>query len=127
MKNRFAFVLAIALCTSVPNRLDAAITAEITPSQVSPALLGTVVTWTVVASDTNSGVLWYRFRVRPLEGEFHVVKDFSPSNTMDWTETNSEGLYVVEALVGNFDTGEMVSASASYEMDSRVVDNQPVI
>src|SRR5262245_45533761 len=105
LKNCFAFVLAIALCASVPNRLTASITAQITPSQTSRALLGTVVTWTVAASDTQPGVLWYRFRARPLGGNFHMIKDYSPSNRMDWTETDSEGLYVVEASVRNFDTG----------------------
>ena len=127
LKNCFAFVFAIALCASVPNRLDASITAQITPSQVSRALLGTVVTWTVVASDTQPGVLWYRFRARPMGGNFHAMKDYSPSNTMEWTETDSEGLYVVEASIRNFDTGETVFASATYEMDSRLVNNQPVI
>src|SRR5262249_29447142 len=123
LKNSFAFVFAITLCASVPNRLDAAITAQITPSHVSPALLGTVITWIVTASDTQPGVLWYRFRARPMGGNFHAIKDYSPSNTMDWTETDSEGLYVVEASIRNFDTGETVFASATYEMDSRLVNN----
>src|SRR5262245_40559292 len=119
LKNCFALVFALVLLTSVPNRLGASILAQITPSRLSPAFVGTVVTWTVVASDTKPGVLWYRFRARQLADEFHLVKDFSPANTLDWTEINSDGLYVIEASVRNFDTGETVSASAMYEMDSR--------
>src|SRR5215510_11494174 len=105
LKNCFVLVFAIGLCASVSNRLEAAITVQISPSHVSPAPLGTVINWPVRASDTQPGVLWYRFRTRPLNGEFHVVRDFSASNALDWTEIDSEGLYVIEASVRNIDTG----------------------
>src|SRR5262245_51475704 len=103
------FVFTIALCTSSPLQLDAAITSEVTPSQTSPAPLGTVITWTVHANDTNAGVLWYRFRTRRLKGQFRIVKDFSPSPTLEWTEIDSEGLYIVEASIRNLNTGETAS------------------
>src|SRR5215467_12098948 len=44
---------------------EAAINTELVPSLPSPAPLGTTVTWTAKAMDTDVGNLWYRFSVRP--------------------------------------------------------------
>src|SRR5262249_44485326 len=107
--------------------LHAAITPRLTNSTFAPSTIGTVVRWTVEASDTNPGPLWYRFRARPVNGTFNPVRAFSPANTLDWTTIDAEGFYVIEASVLNKSTGEIVSASAAVEIVSRVTGEAPVI
>src|SRR5205807_3168616 len=92
--------------------LHAAITPRLTNSTFAPSTIGTVVRWTVEASDTNPGPLWYRFRARPMNGTFSTVRDFSPANTLDWTTIDADGIYVIEASVLNQRTGEIVYTSS---------------
>jgi hypothetical protein len=96
--------------------LQAAITMELIPSSPSPATLGTVITWTVNATDTRAGTLWYRFKAGPVHGNVKIVKDFSASNGFDWTTIDSEGIYIIAAEVKNNSTGEIAYASSAYEM-----------
>jgi hypothetical protein len=116
----------LAFSITVEN-LDAAISAQLTPSIASPSQLGSVITWTVEASDTSPGQLWYRFRSAPLHGSFAMIRDFAPQNQLDWTTIDGEGVYVIEAAIRNQSTGETIYTSVPYEMDSRVVDDNPVI
>ena len=107
--------------------LHAAITPRLTNSTSAPSTIGTVVRWTVEASDTNPGPLWYRFRARTVNGTFATVRDFSPANTLDWTAIDAEGIYVIEASVFNQRTGEIVYTSAPVEIVSRATGETPVI
>src|ERR1051326_5304679 len=107
--------------------LRAAITPVLTPSMPSPSVVGAVVTWTVQATDTNPGPFWYRFRASPVNGDFKMVRDFGPSNTLDWTTIESDGIYVIEAAVRNQVTGEIAYTSAPYEMRSRVIGQTPIV
>src|SRR5689334_445375 len=80
---RTFLAVAAVYCASAGAR--AAITISLDPSIPSPANLGTVVTWTASASDSDAGVLSYRFRVRRIGSEFHIVKDYGAESTLDWT------------------------------------------
>jgi hypothetical protein len=79
-------------------------------------MIGTVVNWTANATDINAGALWYRFSAGSMNGNMQVVKDFSPSNKLDWTTIDSDGLFTIQVDVLNQATGEIASASSSYEM-----------
>jgi hypothetical protein len=105
---------------------EAAITLELLPSSPSPATLGTLISWTVHAKDTSAGVLLYRFKAGPANGNVRVVRDFSSSSGFDWTTIDSEGNYMFEVDVKNNLTGEIAYASSSYEM-LPLADANPVI
>jgi arylsulfate sulfotransferase len=87
-----------------------------------------MITFTAGVSDASSGVLWYRFRVRPDGLEYRTLKDFGPDNTVKWTASEHEGNYELEVTVRNRDTGESSIASMPFTFNSRLADaNQPVI
>src|SRR5262249_9519716 len=67
----------------------AAITTALESSVMSPAAVGTVMNWTANATDVNAGLLLYRFSTGPVGRNVQIVKDFSPSNTLDWTTIDS--------------------------------------
>lgn len=104
-----------------------AMSVALDPSMPAPAFVGTVVTWTATVSDINSGTLWYRFRAHAVGQDFHMVKDYGPDNTLDWTEIDHEGLYQIETAVRNTSTGETATATAYFEIQSLVQGGQPVI
>ena len=119
----FAWVAIVSTTASVGKALSV----SLEPSIPSPAPLGAVVTWTANASDASPGVLWYRFRAHRSGQPFHVIRDYGPISTLDWTAADQEGIYEVELAVRNRDTGESATVLAQYEMLSRVTGDTAVI
>ena len=91
-------------------------TVDLQPSQPSPQTLGTPITWSAQVTGENPGALWYRFRARPHDSDFTVIRDFGPLNDLDWTAADREGRYALEVTVRNTVTGESVSAINRFEM-----------
>jgi hypothetical protein len=56
-----------------------------------------------------------------------MIRDFGPLSQLDWTTIDGEGVYIIEAAIRNQSTGETIYTSVPYEMDSRLVDDNPVI
>jgi arylsulfate sulfotransferase len=106
---------------------QAAVSVTLTPSIPSPAPLGTLVTFTAAASDTDPGALWIRFRERRVGGDFHIVRDFSTQTKLDWTSADYEGDHEIEVTARNVSSGGTAAASALYTMTSRVSGGTPAI
>jgi arylsulfate sulfotransferase len=100
---------------------------SLSPSVPSPAPLGTVVTWTGNVSAADPGVLWYRFRAHRTDLAFHVVRDYGPLSTLDWTAVDREGTYEIELSVRNLTTGETDAVSALFVLQSLITGNSAVI
>src|SRR6516162_8393788 len=98
----------------------------LTPSEAAPQLVGERITWTATAADCGSAPV-YQFSAAPHGGEFHVVRDFSPTNTFTWTPMQ-EGNYDIEVIVkdGYQGTGTC-SAVATDAVASRVTGSQAVV
>ncbi len=117
--------LPVFVFTTAP--IASAMSLALNPSIPSPAPVGTVVTWTANVSNADPGVLWYRFRSHRTDQPFHVVRDYGPVNSLDWTASNSEGSYEVELSVRNLSTSEVEATSVIFQMTSLVTGNTPVI
>ena len=75
------------------------------PSVASPQALGTTVTWSAKATDTNSNNLTFQFSVTAPSGTVTMVKDLTsaswPSGTWTsqpfvWTTIAGEGNYTIQ-------------------------------
>jgi hypothetical protein len=99
--------------------LPAAAATSLKPSVVTPAPVGTLVQFAAVVDDTAVGKLWFRFRVRPPGGEFHIVRDFGPNPVLEWATAGREGIYDVELTTRNLDSGETHTSYASVNLVSR--------
>jgi len=97
------------------------------PSTPSPVPVGTIVAWTANATGAGAGTLWYRFRARRIGQNFRTIIDYGPKNSFEWTATEHEGNYEVEASVRNLDTGATVAVKAQFEMLSNVTGRVPVV
>src|SRR5436853_5748886 len=98
---RNCWFMLLFLLVAFESSSMAAITMDLKPSVPSPSAVGTVVSWTANATDVNTGSLLYRFSTGPANGNIQVVKDFSPSNKLDWTIIDSDGVYVIQVDVLN--------------------------
>ena len=116
-------LLPVALAPCAP----AAVSVTITASIPSPAPLGTLVTFTAAASDTDPGTLWYRFRERRVGADFRIVRDFSPQTTLAWTAADYEGDHEIEVTARNIASSDTAAASALYTFTSRVADGFPIV
>jgi arylsulfate sulfotransferase len=121
---RFAWGLVL-VAAAAP--LNAAITVALTPSLTSPQLVGTMVTWAASVTTESSATVWYRFRTRAYGGDYRIVRDYGPANTLDWTVVEHEGTYEIEVSAQDKATGETDATSVMYEFASRVTDSGPVI
>lgn len=120
-----AALLALFLLTATPAR--AAVEVQLSPSPIAPQPVGTTITWTASAADPNPGTLEYQFSVRPPGGDFAVVRDFSPSNSFQWTPSEREGAYDIRVNARNATTKEAAQLFVSYSVSSRVSGDSPVV
>jgi arylsulfate sulfotransferase len=90
--------------------------------------VGAVTTWNAALGEAPEATMWYRFRVRgPGETQFRLVYDYGPRNSWNWTPIGSEGTYEIEVTARSIDSGESESTVVSYEVESRVTGDTPVI
>ena len=59
--------------------------------------------------------------------QFRTIRDYSPGDALDWAPTASEGRYEIEVSVRDRDSGESVTTTIAYAVESRVTNGQPVI
>jgi hypothetical protein len=95
--------------------LWATITASLAPSLPSPQPVGTTITWTPTASDTNPGALEYRYAVASGTSQnFQILLDFDTATLFPWTPYTHEGSYTVQLKVLNAATGESATVTAPF-------------
>jgi hypothetical protein len=99
---------------------------SLAPSEPAPQLVGETITWTATAADVGATPV-YQFSAAPHGGAFHVVRDFSPTNSFIWTPIQ-EGTYDIELTVKDgYQATETTSAVAADGVNSRVTGSAAVI
>src|SRR5215472_10054754 len=94
-------------------------TVALTPGEAAPQLVGQRGTWTATAADCGAAPV-YQFSAALHGGAFHVVRDFSPSNSFTWTPMQ-EGTYNVRVTgKEGYQATDTMSATVADAVDSRV-------
>src|SRR5262245_15557829 len=107
------------------DRCTPSATVTLAPSDDSP-LVGERVTWTATAADCGATPV-YQFSAAPHGGAFHVVRDFSPTNSFAWTPMQ-EGSYDIQVTVKDgYQATETTSAVVADVVASRVSGSQAVV
>ncbi len=117
---------SLFLLASLSGLKCAALSVVLTPSIPAPAPVGTVVTWSAHPSDATASI-WYRFRAARAGSDLHVIRDYSPLNSLDWTASQHEGVYDIEVSARNNSTGETAVGSVNYQINPVVTGDSPVI
>lgn len=99
---------------------------QLTPSVLFPQPVGTPVTWTAVASDSNTGPLAYQFSVRYGAQPWSIVRDFSPLASFPYAVSKAEGNYQLRVVAKDFTSAEYGALIASFQITSLVTGSSPV-
>ncbi len=102
---------------------------SMTPSVASPQPLGTVVSWTVKATDSNPNSLTFQFSVALGSGSFALVRDYNigklsagvwTAQPFVWTTIAQEGTYTIQVIAKDFTSGETATKTAIFKLQTRV-------
>ena len=132
----FSFAaLLLAALGSAPSFATVTIQ-SMAPSVASPQALGTTVTWSVKATDTNSNNLTFQFSVTAPSGTVTMAKDFNigklasgtwTSQPFVWTTIAGEGNYTITVVAKDFVSGESATTSHAFRLTSRVTAGAAVV
>jgi arylsulfate sulfotransferase len=109
---------------------------SMTPSPASPQLLGTPVTWTVSATDSNPGPLTFQFNVASPSSSLTLARDFNlgalssgiwKSQPFTWVPTAVEGVYQIQVVIKDFTSGETASRTIKYQVNPLVLGKNPIV
>ncbi|MEP7364302.1 MAG: aryl-sulfate sulfotransferase, partial [Acidobacteriota bacterium] len=104
-----------------------AISVTVAASRPEPLFLGDRQTFTAAAADAGSGEVWYRYRVRPVPGEFRLVRDFAPSPTFEWTTLDGEGAYEIQVSARTSTNPAEAVTVATQVFQPRLSGGQPAV
>src|SRR5579872_367370 len=105
----FALVLAVSMVAAVSSSATPVVT--LSGSLPSPQPVGTPVTWTATATDTDSGTIMYAFSVGPQGGKLGLVRDFGETAFFRSYPALQEGTFTVQVTARNNSTGKTGTAS----------------
>ena len=123
-------VLLAAACFSVacilPLQAFATPQVQLLPSLPSPQLTGTAVNLVATATDSDPGILTYRYAIT-YRGSSRIIRDYSQSNSFNWAGAVSDGIYLVRVTVRNNSTQETAQQSLLFRLAPRVIGGQPTV
>ena len=124
-------VLLAATCTG----LHATVTiSSVTASLPSPQPLGTPVTFTVTATDSNPGPLTFQFNTAFKKQSFDIIRNFNvgtlssgiwSAQPFSWSEISSEGSYTIQVVAKDFTSGETATQAIPFTLNS-IVENKQI-
>ena len=130
------YASAVVLIFSAPGFAGVTVV-SLKPSHRAPQPIGSVITWTAVASDTTPGPLTFQFRVLPPRAsQFVMVKDFNVGTFSDglwtshpfvWVPTTTEGVYQIQVVIKDFVTGESSLRTFTFNISRLVTSGGPVV
>lgn len=109
---------------------------SLTPSLKSPQPIGTAITWTAIATDSNTGPLTFQFNVAIPGSSLALVKDYNvgtlsagawTAQPFVWTPTGTEGVYQIQVVIKDFNSGETASKTVLFKVDPLVTGSTPVM
>ncbi len=127
--SRFLLAMILAVCSCLSTPLRATIQVQLTPLPASPQVLGTTITWTASATDSNPGPVTYKFEVAPPGSNptFATISDFSLANTLNWTPNTWEGTFQIRVTARDYLAGETSQIVSKFGVESLVTGTQPVV
>jgi len=126
--------LVVFLATAGARAFAIVTVSSFSPSVLAPQPIGKTITWTVTATNSNSGPLAFQFWITPPSGSAALVKDFNLGTLAAgiwspvpfiWVPTGVEGLYQLQVVVKDFGTGESNSRTAFYQITPAVLGSTP--
>ncbi len=106
------FKLFLGFALTYP--LCATLSVTITPSRTSPQPVGTSISWTPTASDTNAGTIDYKYAVALNGQSLQTFQQYDVADTYVWTPSGVEGSYNVQVTARNTTTQETATVAVPF-------------
>jgi len=120
------FIWAAAFVCFVPAACLQAYDLRLVRVSADRTPVGERMTWQAVVS-SDAPTLRYQFSVAPPGGSFSIIRDFtSSSNWVAWSPMK-EGWYTLRVIARDADSGEGTTATAEFEVLSRLGDEQRAV
>ena len=120
----FFLAVAAAILAGSPDASAAITNLQITPSLISPQPLGTAVNFQATAT----GAADYQFNVQgPLDTSFRLLRDFTGFGNAVFSTIDHEGVYQIQVIARNTNTGDTATLVISYTFTTRITANKPVV
>src|SRR5580658_8580382 len=115
------------MCCCLSTPLHATIQVQLTPSPASPQPLGTVITWTATATDSNPGPVTFKFELAMpgANPTFASISDYSLGNTLNWTPNIVSGTYQIRVTARDYLAGETAQAVIDFAAQPLITGSQP--
>jgi arylsulfate sulfotransferase len=126
-RNYLLMILGVALALAAPRPSFAVPTVQLSSSLPSPQVVGTLITWTATASDTDPGTLMYAFSFGPQGQTLPLVRDYGYGNSFPAYPALQEGTYQVSVTVRNNSTGKTGSTSQNFVSTPIATSAHPVV
>ena len=91
-------------------------------SPKSPQPEGTPITFLARGSDTDTGIISYRFSIASANGPVTIARDYSQNNVFAWTPNTFDGDYAIRVTARNNQTGSTANATQVFTVTSLVSD-----
>lgn len=107
----------------------AAIDIQLTSSEASPSIVGTVIVWNAQAKVSQAtGTLWYRFQVREAgQVDFRILRDYGPNPELVWSPVEHEGQFEIEVSVRDLQSGDIGETIVPYTVTSAAVNGRAAV
>jgi hypothetical protein len=122
----FYLSILLAVIGLIQTPLCATVTiVSMAPSIASPQPLGTAVTWTVTATDTNPGPLTFQFNTGYGHQALSLARDYNKGTSASgawtsqpfvWSTVSGEGSYQIQAIAKDFTSGETATQAAGFQL-----------
>lgn len=95
------------------------------PSLASPQAVGTAITWTAIATDSNPNLIAFQYSVAFGSGSFSIVRDFYPGTghsgsrtgpLFTWQDITGEGTYTIKVVAKDFTSLESATTTATFTL-----------
>src|SRR5581483_6957582 len=98
------------------------VTVTLAVSPKSPQPEGTPITFLARGSDTDAGVISYRFSIASANGPAFIARDYSQDSVFAWTPNTFDGDYAIQVTARNNRTGSTANATRIFAVTSLVSD-----
>src|SRR5580658_517944 len=95
------------------------------PSRATPQAVGTAITWTAIATDSNPNTLAFQYSVAYESGSYSMVRDFYPGTadagswtgpSFTWQDISGEGTYTIQVVAKDFTSLESATTTATFTL-----------
>jgi arylsulfate sulfotransferase len=126
-RNCVQLILGVAVAIALAGTSFATPVVTLAPSLPSPQPVGTLITWTATATDTDPGILMYSFSTGAQGQALSLVRDFGYLISFPWNPPLQEGSYQVQVIVRNNTTGKTGTAMQPMAVTAVASTSNPVV